>query len=87
MEFARNRCTTVQLMTPELILAACFITDFGTVLALGVLFANFNAWLLLPIPFGRLQRLRRYSPLCSSSHRSSWQTLPVASATLVSAAP
>jgi Kef-type K+ transport system membrane component KefB len=31
----------------KLILAACFITDFGTVLALGVLFANFNAWLLL----------------------------------------
>jgi Kef-type K+ transport system membrane component KefB len=29
------------------ILAACFITDFGTVLALGVLFANFNGWLLL----------------------------------------
>lgn len=31
----------------KLILAACFITDFGTVLALGVLFANFNAWMLL----------------------------------------
>jgi len=31
----------------KLILAACFITDLGTVLALGVLFANFNAWLLL----------------------------------------
>jgi Kef-type K+ transport system membrane component KefB len=29
------------------ILAACFITDFGTVLALGVLFANFNMWLLV----------------------------------------
>jgi Kef-type K+ transport system membrane component KefB len=29
------------------ILAACFITDFGTVLALGVLFANFNVWLLV----------------------------------------
>lgn len=27
------------------ILAACFVTDFGTVLALGVLFANFNGWL------------------------------------------
>lgn len=27
------------------ILAACFITDFGTVLALGTLFANFNIWL------------------------------------------
>ncbi len=31
----------------KLILAACFITDFGTVLALGVLFANFNGWLAL----------------------------------------
>ena len=29
------------------ILAACFITDLGTVLALGVLFANFNIWLLV----------------------------------------
>lgn len=31
----------------KMILAACFITDFGTVLALGTLFANFNLWLLL----------------------------------------
>src|SRR5260370_22982240 len=29
------------------ILAAWFITDFGTVLALGILFANFNMWLLV----------------------------------------
>lgn len=29
------------------ILAACFVTDFGTVLALGVLFANVNGYLLL----------------------------------------
>jgi Kef-type K+ transport system membrane component KefB len=29
------------------ILAACFITDFGTVLALGLLFANFNVWLVV----------------------------------------
>jgi Kef-type K+ transport system membrane component KefB len=29
------------------ILAACFITDLGTVLALGVLFADFNEWLLV----------------------------------------
>jgi Kef-type K+ transport system membrane component KefB len=29
------------------ILAACFITDFGTVLALGTLFADFNWWLLI----------------------------------------
>src|SRR6059058_105838 len=29
------------------ILAACFITDLGTVLALGVLFATFNMWLVV----------------------------------------
>ena len=29
------------------ILAACFITDFGTVLALGTLFADFDRWLLV----------------------------------------
>jgi Kef-type K+ transport system membrane component KefB len=29
----------------KLILAACFINDLGTVLALGVLFANYNWWL------------------------------------------
>jgi Kef-type K+ transport system membrane component KefB len=31
----------------KMILAACFITDFGTVLALGTLFANYNFLLLL----------------------------------------
>lgn len=31
----------------KLILAACFVTDLGTVLALGILFANFNIWLVL----------------------------------------
>jgi Kef-type K+ transport system membrane component KefB len=31
----------------KMILAACFITDFGTVLALGVLFADFNGWMLV----------------------------------------
>jgi Kef-type K+ transport system membrane component KefB len=31
----------------KMILAACFITDFGTVLALGVLFAEFNIWMLV----------------------------------------
>lgn len=29
----------------QLILAACFFTDLGTVVALGLLFANFNLWL------------------------------------------
>jgi Kef-type K+ transport system membrane component KefB len=31
----------------KIILAACFITDLGTVLALGILFANYNVWLAL----------------------------------------
>src|SRR5437879_2715175 len=31
----------------KMILAACFITDFGTVLPLGTLFANYNFWLML----------------------------------------
>ncbi len=29
----------------KLILAACFVNDLGTVLALGLIFANFNSWL------------------------------------------
>lgn len=31
----------------RLILAACFITDLGTVLALGLIFANYDYWLLI----------------------------------------
>lgn len=31
----------------KMILAACFITDFGTVLALGILFADFNVYMLV----------------------------------------
>ena len=31
----------------KMILAACFINDFGTVLALGLIFANFNIWLIV----------------------------------------
>ena len=31
----------------KIILAACFITDLGTVLALGVVFAHFDVWLAL----------------------------------------
>ena len=30
----------------RLILAACFFTDLGTVVALGMLFANYNLWLV-----------------------------------------
>lgn len=31
----------------KIILAACFITDLGTVLALGIVFAHFDAWMAL----------------------------------------
>ncbi|MFZ5633238.1 MAG: cation:proton antiporter [Bacillota bacterium] len=31
----------------KIILAACFVNDLGTVLALGILFAHFNSWLYL----------------------------------------
>lgn len=31
----------------KIILAACFINDLGTVLMLGILFANYNKWMLL----------------------------------------
>ncbi len=31
----------------KLILAACFVNDLGTVLALGIIFADYNGWLLL----------------------------------------
>ena len=31
----------------KMILAACFVTDFGTVLALGVFFADFSRWLIV----------------------------------------
>jgi len=31
----------------KIILAACFVTDLGTVLALGIIFAHYNAWLAL----------------------------------------
>src|SRR5919204_100734 len=49
----------------KLILAACFVTDFGTVLALGVLFANFNGWMILfvavtCVTLSFLPRMTRY---------------------------
>ena len=31
----------------KIILAACFVNDLGTVLALGIVFANYDAWLIL----------------------------------------
>ena len=49
----------------KLILAACFVTDFGTVLALGIIFANFNGWLALfvAVTAGVLWQLPRLTRL------------------------
>ncbi|MBA2681756.1 MAG: cation:proton antiporter [Ktedonobacteraceae bacterium] len=49
----------------KLILAACFVTDFGTVLALGVLFASFNLWMfvflaVLVVVLWKLQTVTRW---------------------------
>jgi Kef-type K+ transport system membrane component KefB len=49
----------------KLVLAACFVNDFGTVLALGIIFANFNGWLALFVgvtaaALWYLPRLMRY---------------------------
>jgi Kef-type K+ transport system membrane component KefB len=49
----------------KLILAACFVTDLGTVLALGVMFANFNGWLaffvgVTTVVLAFMPRLTRY---------------------------
>ena len=49
----------------KLILAACFVNDFGTVLALGIIFANFNVWLaffvaVTAVVLWYLPRLTRY---------------------------
>ncbi|MBI4318368.1 MAG: cation:proton antiporter [Chloroflexi bacterium] len=49
----------------KLILAACFVTDLGTVLALGILFANFDLWMVAFIAvtaavLWQLPRLTRY---------------------------
>lgn len=49
----------------KLILAACFVNDLGTVLALGILFANFNLWMVAfiavtGISLWQLPRLTRF---------------------------
>lgn len=48
----------------KIILAACFINDLGTVLALGIVFAHYDLWLLLfgAITAGVLVVLARYAP-------------------------
>jgi Kef-type K+ transport system membrane component KefB len=47
----------------KVILAACFVTDLGTVVALGLIFANYNWWLLLFVvaTAGTLAALPRFT--------------------------
>jgi Kef-type K+ transport system membrane component KefB len=49
----------------KIILAACFINDLGTVLVLGVLFANYNLWLILfaGVTVAAMWLLPRYVPV------------------------
>ena len=59
----------------KLLLAACFVTDFGTVLALGIAYAHFNAWLALfvgvtALVLWQLPRLTRFV-IRSVGHRIS----------------
>jgi Kef-type K+ transport system membrane component KefB len=59
----------------KLVLAACFVTDFGTVLALGIIFANFNGWLaffvgVTAVVLWYLPRMTRYV-IKSMGHRVS----------------
>jgi Kef-type K+ transport system membrane component KefB len=48
----------------KIILAACFVNDLGTVLALGIVFARYDAWLLLfgAVLGGALWLLPRFAP-------------------------
>ncbi|MCX6786878.1 MAG: cation:proton antiporter, partial [Candidatus Kaiserbacteria bacterium] len=48
----------------KIILAACFINDLGTVAALGVLFANYNLWLVLfvVVTAGTMWLIPRFAP-------------------------
>lgn len=43
----------------KIILAACFINDLGTVLALGIVFAHFDYWMAL---FGAVTAARPAAP-------------------------
>ena len=48
----------------KIILAACFVTDLGTVLALGIVFARFDQWMLLfgVLTAGALAVLPKFGP-------------------------
>ncbi len=52
----------------KIILAACFINDIGTVLALGLVFANYDIFGCWPLPRRPLIAL---SPLCRAGRRGS----------------
>jgi Kef-type K+ transport system membrane component KefB len=53
----------------KIILAACFINDLGTVLALGIVFAHYDRTLLLfgAVAVAVLIILARYAPGCSGA--------------------
>jgi Kef-type K+ transport system membrane component KefB len=53
----------------KIILAACFINDLGTVLALGIVFAHYDLWLLLfgAVTAGVLVLLAHYAPFMFKS--------------------
>jgi Kef-type K+ transport system membrane component KefB len=48
----------------KIILAACFVNDLGTVLALGIVFANYNIWLIAfaAVTIGVLFALPKFTP-------------------------
>lgn len=48
----------------KIILAACFINDLGTVLALGIVFAHYDLWMLLfgAVTAATIMLLARYAP-------------------------
>jgi hypothetical protein len=52
----------------KIILAACFVNDLGTVLALGVVFANFDYWLARRTGWWNSRRAKSWS----SSDPSRW---------------
>ncbi|HEX9903639.1 MAG TPA: cation:proton antiporter [Propylenella sp.] len=53
-----------QTQVGKIILAACFVNDLGTVLALGIVFAHYNLWLAFfgAVTAGALWLLPRFAP-------------------------
>ena len=54
----------------KIILAACFVNDLGTVLALGLIFANYNIWLQQGGPSGERagNQVHRADPVLARRH-------------------